>query len=251
MSMDEVLSGDQPILLMLSHGETLSSDLTKALEKAKKDGLEVVRVNVDEEPEYGKQFDIGKHPVLIAWHCGEVLSRRSRPWGTDADQIISSVKPLVKAATPAKMGAKEAKPTKEEKTIMDAKEKESKDKAVVPQAHPDHPVEVTDQTFMELVINSSLPVIIDFWAEWCGPCRMVAPIFDKLAKEYQGKVMIAKVDVDANPMLSQQFQIQSIPTMMFVKEGKIVGKSVGAAPEGALRDVIKQLIDLQIPADAK
>ncbi|MBI5929417.1 MAG: thioredoxin [Chloroflexi bacterium] len=110
------------------------------------------------------------------------------------------------------------------------------------------PVHVTDATFEQEVLQSELPVLVDFWAAWCGPCKMVAPILDKLAGEFAGKVKIAKVDVDANPSLSGAFQIMSIPTLMFVKQGKIVGQAAGAAPEAALRDALNQLVNLQIPA---
>ncbi|PJF42096.1 MAG: thioredoxin [Phototrophicales bacterium] len=110
------------------------------------------------------------------------------------------------------------------------------------------PVHVTDQTFEAEVLKSDLPVLVDFWAEWCGPCRTIAPILDKLAKEYSGKVKIAKVDVDANPALAQAFRIMSIPTLMFVKEGKIVGQQAGALPEPVLRDALDQLVALKLPA---
>lgn len=110
------------------------------------------------------------------------------------------------------------------------------------------PVNVTDETFQQEVIDSDLPVLVDFWAEWCGPCRMVAPILDKLAKEYEGKIKIAKVDVDANPGLSQNFQIRSIPNMMAIKDKTIVFNQPGALPEPALRDLVDQLIDLEVPA---
>ncbi|MBN1966167.1 MAG: thioredoxin [Anaerolineae bacterium] len=108
------------------------------------------------------------------------------------------------------------------------------------------PVHVTDATFEQLVLKSDVPVLVDFWADWCQPCKMVAPILEKLAKEFAGQIRVAKVDVDANPALAQGFRIMSIPTLMFVKNGKIVGQSAGAAPEPALRDAIKQLIALQV-----
>lgn len=109
------------------------------------------------------------------------------------------------------------------------------------------PVNVTDQDFQAEVIDYELPVLVDFWAEWCGPCRMVAPILDKLAPEYSGKVRIAKVNVDENPGLAQYFQVQSIPTMMMFKEKNMVFNQAGALPEPALRDLLDQLVTLEIP----
>jgi thioredoxin 1 len=109
------------------------------------------------------------------------------------------------------------------------------------------PVNVTDSNFQTEVIDHDLPVLVDFWAEWCGPCRMVAPILDKLAPEYAGKVRIAKVNVDENPGLSQYFQVMSIPTMMMFKEQTVVFNQAGALPEPALRNLLDQLISLELP----
>jgi thioredoxin 1 len=94
-------------------------------------------------------------------------------------------------------------------------------------------LEITDSNFDE-IINSDKPVLVDFWAEWCGPCRMVGPIVEELAGEYEGKAVIGKVDVDANPQTSAKFGIRSIPTLLIFKNGQVVDKQVGAVPKGAL-----------------
>jgi thioredoxin 1 len=112
------------------------------------------------------------------------------------------------------------------------------------------PIHVTDAAFEESVLQSSLPVIVDFWAPWCGPCRMVAPILDKIASEQAGKLVVAKVNTDENPEWATRFGVQGIPTMLFVANGKIVHRQVGALPEGMLRDVLGEFMSIVDNAEA-
>ena len=102
------------------------------------------------------------------------------------------------------------------------------------------PVEITDATFSQEVLKSDKPVLIDFWAEWCGPCKMIAPLVEELANEYQGKLKVGKVDVDSNQQTSMQFGIRSIPTLLIFKNGKVVDQIVGAVPKAALTDKVSK-----------
>ena len=92
-------------------------------------------------------------------------------------------------------------------------------------------IEVNDTNFDDLVIKSDKPVMVDFWAEWCGPCRMVAPIMEEISQEYEGKVLVVKCDVDSSPAVSEKYSIRNIPTILFFKDGKIADKQVGAVPK--------------------
>lgn len=95
-------------------------------------------------------------------------------------------------------------------------------------------IEITDSNFEEVVLNSKVPVLVDFWAEWCGPCRMVGPVVEELATEYGDKAVIGKLNVDHNPQVATQFGIMSIPALLFFKDGKMVDKQVGAVPKHVL-----------------
>jgi thioredoxin 1 len=102
-------------------------------------------------------------------------------------------------------------------------------------------LQLTDGNIKE-IINSGQPVVIDFWAEWCGPCRMVGPIVEELAKEYEGKVVIGKMDVDENVDTPQEFGIRNIPTILFFKDGKVVDKQIGATQKAVLAAKIEALL---------
>lgn len=106
------------------------------------------------------------------------------------------------------------------------------------------PINVTDAAFQKTVLESPVPVIVDFWAPWCGPCRMVAPILEKIAKEYADKLIVAKVNTDENQQWASKYNVEGIPTMLMIADGKVVHRQVGALPESMLREVVDQFLEV-------
>ncbi len=103
-------------------------------------------------------------------------------------------------------------------------------------------LEITDANFEELVLKSDKPVVVDFWAEWCGPCRMIGPVIEEMHTEYEGKAIIGKVNVDENPGVSVQFGVRNIPTILFIKDGQVADKSVGAVPKAQLTQKLEAIL---------
>ena len=104
------------------------------------------------------------------------------------------------------------------------------------------PMDVTDQTFEDEVIQADVPTLVDFWAPWCGPCRMVAPIVEELAGEYDGRVKFVKVNTDENPQVSTRYNVRSIPTLLLFKGGEPAGQIVGFRPKKDLKDRLDQVL---------
>jgi len=103
-------------------------------------------------------------------------------------------------------------------------------------------LEFTDANFQETVLDKDEITLVDFWAEWCGPCRMIGPVVEELATEYEGRANIGKVNVDENPEISQRFGIRSIPTLLFLKNGEVVDKQIGVVPKGVLQEKLEALL---------
>ena len=105
-------------------------------------------------------------------------------------------------------------------------------------------LEITDATFDEVVLKSSQPVLVDFWAEWCGPCRMVGPIIDELSQDYEGKAVVGKVDVDNNQEFAAKYGVRNIPTVLLFKNGELVDRKVGVSPKAAQKIIWMELVDV-------
>jgi thioredoxin 1 len=103
-------------------------------------------------------------------------------------------------------------------------------------------LEITDATFEETVLKSDKPVMVDFWAAWCGPCRMVGPIIDEISKDYDGKAVVGKVDVDANQEFAAKFGVRNIPTVLIFDKGELVGRQVGVAPKATYEEALDGLL---------
>ena len=228
------IKGKAALILLTTGNDKLRGDFKTAFVKAADEEAGIVFAQVDPGANRGLsgQFDYQNKSLLIGVYRGEVLLRRSRPWASDLPGFIRTMQEAAAADAPP---------------VEDGDIIEEEESAPV----LDKPLNVSDANFEKEAIAASheLPVLVDFWAEWCGPCRMVGPILEQLAGEFAGQVRVVKVDTDANPGLSQAFQIKSIPTIAMFKAGKLIFMQPGALQEPQFRQLIEQAIALEVPAD--
>jgi thioredoxin 1 len=219
----KVIGQRLPVLLYLYNRP--DAQLDEALKHTAREHVNqllVVRVDANENQQVANQYNASTLPALITIKDGSAQSTAAPAQPTDIDPHTAYIlnkgpKPVTKAATNSAKNSSDASAT-------------------------GMPVAVTDASFTKDVLQSNVPVLVDFWAPWCGPCHMVAPIVEKIAKKYQGRVKVVKLNVDENPQTAGQYQTMSIPTLILFKNKQVAGRLVGAHPQGNIEQMIEKAL---------
>ena len=219
-SLERVLGAGLPVALVFQDGANGLDETLSRLARDNAGQLLVVKVNATDNPQSARRFQVQSMPAVVMIKGGQTLSQAAPATSSELEQHVAYL--LGKGPRPAPRPA--------------AAQANSSGQV--------GPVVVTEASFEEQVLRSPVPVLIDFWAPWCGPCRMVAPTVDKLAGELNGRLRVTKVNTDENPGLMNRFGIQGIPTMMIFKDGRQVDRWTGALPEGAIRQHLKKTLGL-------
>ncbi len=242
LSIDRVLAAGLPVVLVFLDGNPAPglSETMERLARENAGSLLLAKVPLKDNPASAQRYGVSRAPAVVTLANGQVKSKAENINGADLAKHAAYLlgkgprpEPAAQPATqPAASSSQTSRPTYPGPGTPTS-----------PGAsQPGHPFTVTDRSFEQEVLHSATPVLVDFWAPWCGPCRMTEPIVEKLAREMAGRLKVAKVNVDENPALSQRYDVRSIPTMMVVKNGQIVDRWMGALPEPNLRSRIFPLI---------
>jgi thioredoxin len=225
-SVDRVLKAGFPVALVLWDGSTLDSSLDETLRtiaRTEAGRVLIAKVNAQDNPQIAAAVS-APFPALITYREGHEVTRAN---GVTAKTLRAHVDHLLgRGPRPA------AEPSPARR----------------PAAHPTHghgspqPFAVSDATFQHDVLESDVPVLVDLWAPWCGPCHMIAPIVDKVAQDYAGRLKVAKLNVDDNPATADAYHVQGIPTLLIFKNGRIADRIVGVAPEPLIRGKIDAVL---------
>ncbi|MGE5223732.1 MAG: thioredoxin [Omnitrophica WOR_2 bacterium] len=230
-SIDRVLSAGLPVVLVFLNGPA-PSQLDQAMTAQARENsgkLLLVQIQVKDNPETARRYQVTQTPALITLKNGQTLTRAAL---INHNDLVKHIAYLL---------GKGPKPEPDQRSSQRESAQNTYQSPSGAQSHAE-PMVVTDATFEQAVLHSAQPVLVDFWAPWCGPCRMTEPILQRLAKEMSGRLNIVKLNVDENPVSAQRYGVQSIPTMMIVKNGQVIDRWVGALPEPAIRSRISPVI---------
>lgn len=244
-SIDRVLRAGLPVLLVFWRPDSQpSTQLNPALDRLAQSyagKLLIAKINVQDNAELTQRYSVRQLPSLRYVKDGQVLAEASgaapeaslRSW-LDAALSGNAVPSLTGASTPLHKNAQSgAKPAQAGSTSQPGAQTHATNGAA-------HPLVLTDATFDQVIRESKLPVLVDFWAPWCGPCRMIAPTVEQLAREFAGRAVVAKVNTDEQQRIAQRYGIMSIPALFIFKGGQVVERLVGVQPASVLRQALQR-----------